>query len=236
MKPNILYVEDELDLGNVTKQYLELINFNIEWCRSGESALDVFSKAPNSYQLIIIDVQLIGTDGFELAEKIRQLNPNAYFLFLTARKEKSDRLKGLKIGAVDYITKPFDVDELVLRAQNIIRLQGVQIGNTKQTTGDLVYIGDICLDKNLLDLKLNDGQCINLTQRESELLEYLIGNQNKIIKREDILTKIWGENNYFHGRSLDVFISRLRKLLRSSFVKIDNVYGVGFIFSIKQDN
>ncbi|WP_316815989.1 response regulator transcription factor [Pedobacter nyackensis] len=236
MKTKILYIEDEVDLGNVTRQYLELMDFDVEWCTSGKSALTLFNADPYGYQLMIIDIQLPNMNGFELAERILHINEEAYFLFLSARKEKSDRLKGLKIGAVDYITKPFDIDELVLRIQNIIKRQKQTPMSIiqKSQSSPLVNIGDMQLNKDLLTLTLIKDKSIVLTQREAELLEYLNNHQNIIIKRADILMQVWGENDYFLGRSLDVFISRLRKLLRSSSnVKIDNVYGVGFIFSVK---
>lgn len=236
-KTKLLYIEDERDLGNVTKQYLELMDFDVEWCTSGRKAVDLYKSAPQDYQLLIIDIQLPDMDGFELAEKIIPANEDAYFLFLTARIEKSDRLKGLKIGAVDYISKPFDVDELVLRIRNIVKRQKQHHPpiQHKPVPSAIFNIGDMQLNKDLLTLSIVKNKSIPLTQREADLLEYLNNHQNVIIKRADILMQVWGENDYFLGRSLDVFISRLRKLLRSSCcVKIENVYGVGFIFSVSE--
>ncbi|MGN7204526.1 response regulator transcription factor [Pedobacter sp. SAFR-022] len=235
-KTKLLYIEDEVDLGNVTRRYLELMNFEVEWCTTAKKALELYNTAPLAYQLMIIDIQLPDMDGFELAEKCIPINEDAYFLFLTARKEKSDRLKGLQIGAMDYITKPFDVDELVLRIQNIVRRQQQHSRQKMERTlsNAHVRIGDMLLNKDLLTLSIKEANSIQLTQREAELLEYLNNHQNMIIKRSDILMQVWGENDYFRGRSLDVFISRLRKLLRSSRgVRIENVYGIGFIFSVK---
>lgn len=237
-KTKLLYVEDEIDLGNVTRQYLELMDFEVQWCTSARRAEEIYSAAPLDYQLMLIDIQLPDMDGFELAERILPKNENAYFLFLTARKEKRDRIKGLKLGAVDYITKPFDIDELVLRIQNIVRRQRLRLNNTAGDRGPAISpitnIGDVMLNKDLLTLSILGSSCIQLTQREAELLEYFNSHRNMIIKRSDILLQVWGENDYFRGRSLDVFISRLRKLLKSSLcVKIENVYGVGFIFSVK---
>lgn len=235
MKKKLLYIEDEIDLGNVTRQYLELMNFEVEWCTTGRAALDLCRKMRGQFNLTIIDVQLPDMDGFELAERMLPGNEDAYFLFLTARKEKSDRIKGLKIGAIDYITKPFDIDELVLRIQNITRRQGNSIFERKvDEQTEILTIGDLKLNKNLLKLIMVDGESISLTKREAELLEYLSLHRNSIIRRKDILTQIWGEDNYFLGRSLDVFISRLRKILQKSCsVKINNVYGIGFIFTVK---
>jgi DNA-binding response OmpR family regulator len=233
MNRKLLYVEDEPDLGNVTKHYLELMNFEIDWCSSGMAAVERYQKNPGNYSLVIIDIQLPDLDGFTVAEKIRNCNGDACFLFLTARKEKPDRIKGLKIGAIDYICKPFDIDELVLRIQNIIRHQFSAQQRKEEFPSVMLQIGDICLNKELLELSVCGGVPITLTLREAELLEYFNTNKNMIVKREEILVQIWGENDYFLGRSLDVFVVRLRKLLAASTkVKIANVYGVGFIFVV----
>jgi len=235
VKRQLLYIEDEPDLGNVTKQYLELMGFSVDWCCSGTAAIGCYQKNHSDYSLVIIDIQLPDIDGFEVAKKIREWNADVYFLFLTARKEKHDRVKGLRLGAVDYICKPFDIDELVLKIQNIIFHQIPSTQREKELVHNLLHIGDVCLNIDLLELRISGQTPIALTQREAELLKYLNKNRNSITKREDILVQIWGENDYFLGRSLDVFISRLRKLLTvSSNVKITNVYGVGFIFSVSE--
>lgn len=229
MKHNLLFVEDEQDLGNVVKQYLEFMNFNVRWCMSANEALLRYLQNPN-YDLLIIDVQLPDYNGFELAEKIIKENNDQAFLFLTARNEKKDRIHGLNIGADDYINKPFDIDELVLRIKNIIRRNNREV---VQETRTGTPIGDLFFQKELLKLSLPNQKAISLTLREAELLAYLHQNCNRILKREEILLHLWGENDYFLGRSLDVFISRLRKALNhSTKVNIENVYGVGFIFKI----
>ncbi len=231
----VLYVEDEIDLGNVTRQYLELMELQVDWSTAAKPALESFESASPAYNIIIIDIQLPDMDGFALAEKMLQINPDVYLIFLTARKEKADRLKGLRMGAVNYITKPFDVDELVLQLQNMLKHQQViyRVDAKPQPT-ETILIGDMVLKKSVLTLMLPDSQAIALTKREADLLEYFQLNQGKVLKRETILTDLWGDNDYFLGRSLDVFISRLRKLLKNSAtVKIENVYGIGFIFSIK---
>jgi DNA-binding response OmpR family regulator len=231
MKPKLLYVEDELDLGNVTKQYLEAMNFEVTWCTNGKNAYQEYLHREATYGLVIIDIQLPDINGFELARKIVEHDKNAIFLFLTARKEKKDRLYGLDIGAMDYITKPFDIDELVLRIRNITRR--TQSTDEKSQT-DIIKIGNIALNKESLSLSVDGHVKTTLTLREAELLEYLYVHRNSIVKRADLLVRFWGENDYFMGRSLDVFISRLRKLLRhsSSGVRIENIYGVGFILSM----
>lgn len=232
MNPKLLYVEDELDLGNVTKQYLEAMNFDVIWCVDGKSAYQEYLRGDPHYSLVIIDIQLPDLNGFELARKIVAHDKNAYFLFLTARKEKKDRILGLDMGAMDYITKPFDIDELVLRIRNIVRRKHVVV--EAAPTADVLQIGNISLNKETLSVSVDGRIRTTVTMREAELLEYLYTHRNTIVKREDLLIRFWGENDYFKGRSLDVFISRLRKLLKhsSSGVRIENSYGVGFILSV----
>jgi len=225
----ILLVEDEIDLGNVVKQYLEIVGFEVCWTKNGRVALDQLKNTQAGFHLALIDVSMPEMDGFELANKIVDSGLRIPFLFLTARNEKADRLYGLKIGADDYVSKPFDVDELVLRIKNIIR----RATNTESPTRSHIVRGDIQFNKDSLRLTINRHRDIVLTPREAELLVYLFEHENKILRREDILAQLWGKNDYFLGRSLDVFISRLRKHLNgSTCVSIDNVYGVGFIFRV----
>ena len=233
MNAKLLYVEDEVDLGNVTKQYLEAMNFDVTWCIDASSAYQEYLHGETEYGLVIIDIQLPDLNGFELAQKIVAHDKNAYFLFLTARKEKKDRLLGLDMGAMDYITKPFDIDELVLRIRNIVR-RNRNAATEAKPTADTIQIGNITLNKDTLSLSVDGQVKTTLTLREAELLEYLYHHRNTIVKREDLLIRFWGENDYFMGRSLDVFISRLRKLLRQSAsgARIENSYGVGFILSL----
>jgi DNA-binding response OmpR family regulator len=229
MRSKILLVEDEIDLGNVVRQYLEISDFEVDWVQNGKKALEKLKGPQRSYHIVLIDVSMPEMDGFELAENIVALGLELPFLFLTARNEKSDRLHGLQIGADDYISKPFDVDELVLRIRNIIkRNTGAETVNRS-----LIIRGDTKFNKDSLKLSIGSRNEIILTPREAELLDYLFRNENRILKREDILTQLWGENDYFLGRSLDVFISRLRKHLSASdCISIDNVYGVGFVFNV----
>ncbi|MGE9314184.1 response regulator transcription factor [Niabella sp. CJ426] len=234
MKSKILFVEDEIDLGNVVKQYLQLMNFEVDLRTTAEEALETFKQRSEYYDLLITDIQLPGMDGFEFAGEVKKANEAIPFLFLTARNEKKDRIAGLKLGADDYINKPFDIDELVLRVTNIIRRNSKGV-TAEVEHGNILKIGDIVFRKDVFKISVgNAGKSISLTVREANLLEYMYQNKNTVIKREDILIQLWGENDYFLGRSLDVFISRLRKLLaESKKVKIENVYGVGFIFSVK---
>ncbi|MBX3254677.1 MAG: response regulator transcription factor [Chitinophagaceae bacterium] len=232
MKDRVLFVEDEADLGNVVKQYLEVMDFEVDWCKNGRVALEKFRDHSFLYEIVVLDIGLPGMDGFELAENILKISPEVSFLFLTARNEKPDRLHGLKIGADDYITKPFDIDELVLRIRNIVRRKRTGAAHSIINT---ITIGDVSYSKDALQLHIDGKDTVSLTRREAELLEYLLSRANKVLKREDILTQLWGENDYFLGRSLDVFISRLRKHLSvSKTVSINNVYGVGFILNIRK--
>jgi DNA-binding response OmpR family regulator len=233
LKQKILFVEDEHDLGNVIKQYLEVMDFDIDWCTNGKAALSTFREKAHQYNILIVDIQLPGMDGFELAERISRLDDNIPFLFLTARNEKKDRLRGLHLGADDYISKPFDIDELVLRIKNILRRHHPAERNRHQPA--TTVCGDTVLYKEQFKICIADDKSITLTQREVELLEYLFVHKNKVLKREEILEDLWGKNDYFLGRSLDVFISRLRKHLNSSKkITINSVYGVGFIFEVQE--
>lgn len=228
MKQRLLLVEDETDLGNVVKQYLEIMDFEVDWCTNALSALEKFSTGQYTCHLLLIDVSLPGMDGFELAQRLTAISA-VPFLFLTARNEKKDRLHGLKIGADDYVVKPFDIDELVLRIRNIIRRN--QPGMVPATPPGFVEIHDVRFYRELNQLFIGE-ETVTLTVREAELLDYLFRNANRILKREEILLQLWGENDFFLGRSLDVFISRLRKhLSKTDKISIKNVYGIGFVFS-----
>ena len=220
----ILLAEDDTDLGNILSQYLSMQGFEVILARDGEEAWESFQDRPAD--ICVLDVMMPKMDGYEVAIKIKHRNPDVPFLFLTAKSLKEDRIKGLKIGADDYICKPFDVDELVLRINNILRRSSVSIEeNTK--------IGQF--EFSFEELTLTGPEDIHkLTMKEGMLLRYFLEHQNKLVKREDILVELWGENDYFLGRSMDVFVSRLRKYLqKEKSVAIDTVRGTGYIFRIK---
>ncbi|ANI89630.1 two-component system response regulator [Arachidicoccus ginsenosidimutans] len=232
MKQKILFVEDQLDLGNVVKRYLERTKFEVSWCTDGESAFELFKTESDAFDILVIDVQLPGMDGFDLAEKIINIDSNIPFLFVTARNDKADRIQGLQIGAADYISKPFDIDEVILRIKNIMKRNILPVKNVEVASE--ISIGDIRLLKNSFKLYVGDKHESMLTVREVELLEYLCNHPGQVLKREDILVHLWGENDYFLGRSLNVFICRLRKLLKvSNYLSIESVYGVGFVLNVK---
>lgn len=206
------------------------MEFEVTWCLSGKSAYKAFLN--DAFNIVIIDVQLPDVDGFTLAQRIVEHDKDVYFLFLTARNLKQDKMQGLLLGAIDYIVKPFDIDELVLRIKNIVSKQLSNKSSGSDSKENIVRLDDVVFNSQKLSLSVGNEPSTMLTLREAELFEYFCKNKNSIIKREDILINIWGEDDYFLGRSLDVFISRLRKLLsKSKTIKIENVYGVGFILS-----
>lgn len=220
-KSRILYVEDDETLSFVTKDNLELNGYKVDHCMDGESAVETFFH--NSYDLCILDVMLPKMDGFAVAEKIRATDPNVPILFLTAKSMKEDRIHGLKLGADDYITKPFSIEELILKIEVFLRRKYVTV-----SVNDQYKIGLYNFDYRNLTLSLqNDHR--SLTQKEADLLKMLLDHKNNVVKRSLILEKLWGEDDYFLGRSMDVFISRLRKYLSGDDkIKLDNIHGVGF--------
>ena len=221
---NILLAEDDTDLRNILSQYLEIQGFTILQAENGKRALDIFQE--EHVDICILDVMMPVMDGFNLAKKIRNLDQYMPIIFLTAKNQKEDRIKGLKIGADDYITKPFEVDELILRIKNILRRSG-RVG------AEPVQIGEFEFRFDELTLKGYDQEH-QMTLKEADLLKYLLVNKNKVLKREQILKDLWGEDDYFLGRSMDVFITRLRKYLNpETNVSLDNVRGVGFILRIR---
>ncbi len=229
MFPKLLLVEDDIDLGNVMKQYLEVSDFQVDLCRNGQEGLQCFKAAHQQYALCILDIMMPKMDGFSLAKAIKKVNHQVPFIFLTAKSQKKDRITGLQLGADDYICKPFEIDELVLRIQNILRRTHAQ--NAIQITGNQ-KIGRFNFNFTELTLQSPKKQQ-TLTLQEAKLLQLLWSNKNKIVKRADILTQLWGENDYFSGRSMDVFISRLRKYLKSDpNVVIENSRGVGFVLRV----
>lgn len=224
----ILYVEDDQSLAYITKDHLELNDYEVVHCEDGETAKETFNK--EDFDICIFDVMLPKMDGFTLCEYVRQTNPHIPILMLTAKSLKEDRISGLKTGADDYITKPFSIEELILKIQIFLRRNKVSSNNGN----DNIQIGEYVFDPKNLSLKYH-GKDRVLTQRESDLLKVLADNQGNVLKRSDILTRIWGEDDYFLGRSLDVFISRLRKYLSEDpNITIENIHSVGFKLNVKQ--
>lgn len=224
-KYKILYAEDDETLAFLTKDNLEN-HYNVTHCSDGEMCLEAFKK--DSYDICIFDIMMPKMDGFDLAEKVRQLNANVPIIFLSAKTLKEDRLRGLRLGADDYLVKPFSIEELLLKIEIFLkRSQKSTISESSNYT-----IGKYQFDtKNYLIY--NDTEKISLTQREAELLKLFLDNKNVVMKREEILKSLWGNDDYFMGRSLDVFISRLRKILANEKgIAIENLHGIGFKFSV----
>ena len=220
----ILLAEDDPDLGNILKQFLEASGFKMVWKPDGPSALDYVRNA--GVAACIIDVMMPKMDGFTLAENIIDLHPGTPFIFLTAKNAKEDRLKGLGLGADDYIVKPFEVDELVLRLKNILKRSAQPLADSSTS----IKMGTYMLDDNRLLLQ-HENRTINVTEKEAKLLRYLSENRNRMIRRKDILMAIWKSDDYFCGRSLDVFLSRIRKYFMLDYsVSIVSVRNVGIEF------
>lgn len=216
----VLIAEDDRDFGNILTQYVTISGFDVTLGRDGKEAWELFGKVKPD--LCVLDVMMPEMDGFTLAEKIKDAQPDMPVIFLTAKSLKEDIVRGLKIGADDYITKPFDPEVLILRINNILK-------RAYSSSNDEYRISDTVLKYNSLELE-SGGAKEKLTLKEAQLLKFLIVNKNKVLAREDILTEIWGEDDYFLGRSMDVFISRLRKYIgEDKNIDIRTVRGTGFI-------
>ena len=219
---HILYVEDDESLAYITKDTLEQLGYIVTHAVNGVHAFELFKN--RNFQLGIIDIMLPDMDGFTLVEKIRKTNQQLPILFLTAKSMQEDKIKGLLLGADDYITKPFSIKELDLRIKVFLKRSQIPAKNFDK----IVQIENIRYDHENLLLVIA-GKEHNLTYKEGQLLNYLLQHQNKILKRDDILLDVWGDSDYFLGRSLDVFISRLRKIFNCQHnISIENIHGVGF--------
>jgi DNA-binding response OmpR family regulator len=225
-KYKILYAEDDETLAFLTKDNLEM-HYDVTHCTDGEMCLKAFKS--EAFDICIFDIMMPKMDGFELAEKIRQLNTEVPIIFLSAKTLKEDRIKGLRLGADDYLVKPFSIEELLLKIE--IFLKRSQKNTTVENV--LYTVGKYQFDhKNYL--VYTDSEKISLTQREAELLKLFLDNKNVVMKREEILKSLWGNDDYFMGRSLDVFISRLRKILANEKgIAIENLHGIGFKFIVE---
>ncbi|AKD56653.1 response regulator transcription factor [Spirosoma radiotolerans] len=214
---HILFVEDDINLGFVVRDTLENVPFAVTHCTTGPEAWVAFQT--QSFDLCLLDVMLPQTDGFTLARQIRSVNTQIPILFLSALADKSDRLQGLRLGADDYLTKPFSVEELLLKINIFLR----------RTIKEASLLTNTFLDRKNLTLSVH-GQTQILTQREADVMAYLLDRPNTLVRRDELLRAVWGDDDYFMGRSLDVFISRLRKrLAQSASLRIENVHSVGFI-------
>jgi DNA-binding response OmpR family regulator len=222
----VLIAEDDRDFGNILTQYVIISGFEVNLARDGKEAWEKFNQ--EKPDICVLDVMMPEMDGFTLAEKIKQAYSDMPVIFLTAKSLKEDIVKGLKLGADDYITKPFDPEVLILRINNILK-------RVYSSVNDEYHISSTVLQFNSLELICGKTK-EKLTLKEAQLLRYFIINKNKILAREDILTEIWGEDDYFLGRSMDVFISRLRKYVsEDKNIDIRTVRGTGFILEEKKN-
>jgi two-component system, OmpR family, response regulator len=224
----IFLVEDDLSFGSVLKSYLEINDYAVEWVDDGKYALDHFRKG--IFNICILDIMLPHVDGFTIANEIRQINNEVPIIFLTAKKLKEDVLKGYGVGGDDYITKPFDTDILLAKIRAILSRRDFQSG-----TRDIFEIGKFIFNAKLRTL--TSGSIENkLSPKEAQLLELLALNPNTLISREIALKKIWGSDDYFTARSMDVYITKLRKFLsEDSSLNIKNIHGAGFQLIVRED-
>jgi DNA-binding response OmpR family regulator len=228
-KAKILYVEDDVNLGFVTTDNLKLKGYQTVYCKDGKTALDAFKKEP--FDICILDVMLPEIDGFTVARTIREKNKSIPIIFITAKTMKEDRIAGFMTGADDYITKPFSIEELLLRIE--VFLKRSKVTENKNALPVHFNIGNYYFDFEGLFLEIKKERK-QLTLKEAELLRFFCMNLDKISKREEILKTLWGNDDYFMGRSLDVFISRLRKYLdKDKRISIENIHGVGFRMCIE---
>lgn len=224
MRNHILLVEDDLDLGLVLKQYLEFSGFEVTWFSNPLEAVENLA-ALESIQLAIIDVMMPEMNGFDLSKTISE-RTKIPFLFLTAKAQSMDRILGLKLGADDYIAKPCEPEELLLRVKNILKRE------QKRELAQSIPIGDYNFLPSQYQIIFND-KAYTITEKETELLILLSQNNHKVLNRKEILEKIWGENDYFLGRSLDVFMTRLRKYFKEdNRIKFESIRGIGFKIEI----
>ena len=226
MKASILLVEDDQSLGFLLKEYLETQDFQVNWATNGAEGLRQFND--QEYDLCLLDVMMPAIDGFTLAELIRGRNAQMPLVFLTAKSMTADVLKGFKIGADDYIKKPVNEEELVARLNAVLKRAKAAAPPKK----DVQYaVGNYQFDAQNFRLDLN-GEVRQLTEREADVLRLLVAKKGELVSRDYVLETLWGKSDYFNRKSMDVFISRLRKYLAGDErIKIQNVHGSGFVLS-----
>jgi two-component system, OmpR family, response regulator len=227
----ILLAEDDANMSFMVRDNLTMAGYEVEAFEDGQAALSAFVKG--KHDLCVLDVMLPRKDGFTLAQEIRRLSINVPIIFVTAKNLKEDRIQGFKLGADDYLTKPFSIEELLLRIESILK----RVYN-KQTKADeqfLFTLGKLNCDFSNQQIRFDD-HTIELTNKEAKLLRLFCANLNNVITRDTIQKAIWEDEGYFVGRSMDVFISRLRKLIKDDpAVSILNVHGVGYKLQVHQE-
>ena len=227
----ILLVEDDQNFGIVLREFLSLNDFEVTLAKNGMEGFEKFKK--DNFDLCILDVMMPYKDGYTLAKEIREKNKDVPLIFLTAKSMKEDVLKGYKVGADDYLNKPFDSDVLLMKVKAIIQRKASE--NKNEPAKFEFQIGNFLLNSKLRYLKLGNDEPIKLSPKESELLKMMATYENDLMPRELALTKIWREDNYFTSRSMDVYIAKLRKYLKEDpTVEILNIHGEGFRLVVKK--
>lgn len=222
----ILYVEDDPNLSMILQDYLEMIGYQVDHARDGVEGIQYFKR--HSYNLLLLDIMMPRKDGFSMAEDVRKINDKIPIIYLTAKNLKQDRIHGFRTGCDDYITKPFSTEELSLRIKAILRRCETIKSREEKPEEEIFMIGKFEFDSSRMTLTSDEGT-VTLTRKESSLLKLLCLNINGLMPRELALSTVWGDTDYFIGRSMDVFITKLRKHLKSDKnVKITNVHGIGF--------
>lgn len=228
MKVKLLLVEDDTNLGFVIKDQLNNEGYQVQLCVNGAEALNTFNNS--TFDLCIFDVMMPKIDGFTLAKEIRKQNSQIPILFLSARSMVEDKIEGFKVGGDDYLTKPFSMEELQMRINALLKRVNIK-GNDTTTT---LKIGDYIFDYENFTLN-HPNFNKTLTRKEAEILKILTAHINNVVEREIVLNAVWGQDDYFVGRSLDVFITKLRKYLsEDASIQIQNVHGVGFKLEVKK--
>jgi DNA-binding response OmpR family regulator len=226
-KYRILIAEDDQNLGALITEYIESEGFGVTLCKDGEQALQAFTTG--RFDLCLLDVMMPKMDGFTVAKAIRNQDPRIPILFITARSMKEDKSKGYALGADDYITKPFDEEELIWKIRAMVRRIETPANVAQE---EVITIGACVFDVKNLCLTLG-GNTRRITEKEAHVLKYLSDHRNRVIKREEMVQELWGKNDYFLGRSMDVFLTKIRKYLKEDpAIRIENVFGVGFIFHV----
>ncbi len=224
-KRKILLLEDDTNLGFILSEHLEMNGFAVHLSNNGIDGLSVFRK--HKFSLCLVDVMMPKKDGFTFVKEIRQYDQQTPVIFLTAKSLKEDRIEGLKIGADDYVTKPFSMEELLLRIAAV--LKRTSVNGTDSGTPSEFSIGKIIFDVRRSQLRIGEKKKISLTTKESELLAMLCRYQNNVVGREQILNAVWNNDSYYSARSMDVYVSKLRKYLKADpAVSIANVHGKGY--------
>lgn len=225
-KAKVLLAEDDAALGFVIKDSLQEDGYNVVLCADGQTAIETFNK--NEFDICLLDVMMPRKDGLAVAKKIRQQTDRVPILFLTAKSMEEDKIKGFQSGADDYITKPFSMAELLLRMDVFLR-------RTKKMHSEQIQeynIGNLHFSYTELKITSSEGT-VAITQKEADLLRFLCMHPNKVLRREEVLLNVWGKDDYFLGRSMDVFITKLRKHFKPDpNVVLETIHGVGFRFNV----